>query len=62
MSTTAISGLLAIVVCAMLQGNPLQLQLQSGDGQTCLLRAGAVLACVDSAIVPALVERRSRRG
>lgn len=62
MSTTAISGLLAIVVCAALQGNPLRLQLQAETGRTCLLRAGVVVACVDVAIAPALVERRSRRG
>ncbi len=46
MSTTAASGLLAIVVCAALQGNPLQLQLRPGDGHACLLRDGAAVACL----------------
>jgi len=45
-STTAASGLLAIVVCAALQGNPLQMQLRLDATHACLLLDHVPVACV----------------
>lgn len=45
MSTPAVSGLLAILVCALLQGNPLHLRISLQAQQACLLRGAHTLAC-----------------
>lgn len=62
MSTTAASGLLAIVVCAMLQGNPLQVQLQVAADQACILHAGATVACMAWPVGLPRVEYRAGPG
>lgn|GEM_PF-2310760 len=62
MSTTAVSGLFAIVVCAALQGNPLRLQLALDPGHACLLHQGATVACLRWPPGWAMVESQPARG
>lgn len=61
MSTTAASGLLAIVVCALLQGNPLQVQVRLDGGEACVLRDGKVAACVRLPLPLAKVDPQAGR-
>lgn len=61
MSTPAASGLLAILVCGLLQGNPLQLQVRLQGSRACLLQQGVVVACADLPGAMAMVDPRAGR-
>ena len=61
MSTPAVSGLLAILVCGLLQGNPLQLQLRLEGSRACLLHHGEVTACARLPAVVAMVDHWAGR-
>lgn len=61
MSTTAASGLLAILVCGLLQGNPLQLQVRLHGNRACLLQQGVVAACIGLPDAMTMVDPRTGR-
>jgi hypothetical protein len=61
MSTPAASGLLAILVCGLLQGNPLQLQVRLEGSRACLLQHGVVTACAALPGALAMVDPRAGR-
>lgn len=61
MSTPAVSGLMAIVVCALLQGNPLHLRISLQAQQACLLQGAHTLACTGLPAVWPKVESQAVR-
>lgn len=61
MSTPAASGVLAILVCGLLQGNPLQLQVRLQGNRACLLQQGVVAACAELPGAMAMVDPRAGR-